>query len=813
MVYYELALPLNISHFYTYKCNAELERGCRVLVNFNNNLLTGFIWSKKELSSESKPYDIKEILEIIDTKPIISPDLLALAEWMKHYYLCSLGTIIMAMLPTAIQIQIAQEIRLSDEYLENQSPTDLTAQEQKLLNQLNGEEWINILSLREKLKNIPISRLIESLEEKGLLEIKRSFDSRIKKKYANFVIINNETPENPDLTSKQQEAWDQINQQVLLSSDQKSLPLASLANDFSYAIIKALRNKGLISIESREVKEQFPKSGITRNISDFVLTEEQQVAFSSIKDQIAKKEFQTFLIYGVTGSGKTEVYIRLIRECLINESNALILVPEIALTPQMEERFYNAFGENIAILHSHRNDRERWDEWKRIKRGECRIVLGARSAIFAPLKNIGIIIVDEEHESSYKQDKNPRYNARDLAVLRGKQNDAVVLLGSATPSLESWYNVQNNRYKLLKLTHRPLSISMPNVEVVDLKEEDGGSLLSDLLKEKILDRLEKKEQVILFQNRRGYASYVICITCGKIHRCPKCDVSLIYHSDTHLLQCHYCGYREKMFRKCPACGSYLLEFGIAGTQQLEKQLQILFPSARLLRMDADSTSGKESYHQMFKRMKEGTVDILFGTQMIAKGLDFANVTLVGVISADNSLNIPDFRATERTFQLLTQVAGRSGRGDRKGEVIIQTYNPRHYAILTAQKQDFDSFVTQELEARKNLLYPPFVRNARIVFSHNNELFLQEQMSSMKPFITSVKNYYQKGDKVTTDVSFDLLGPAPTPIHKVNNKFRYHIILKSDSVTHLLNAVQYLQNNIRISKAVKMDIDVDPASLM
>ncbi len=814
MYYYDLALPLNINQLYTYRCNTQLERGCRVLVNFNNNHLTGFIWSESAKPESSKESKYKDVLEIIDNRPLLSKDLLNLAEWMSNYYLCSLGTVIMAMLPTAIQIQIALEVRLKP----SDSQTKLSVAEKRILEHLSQAEWLNISRLRESLQNLPLYKHLERLEELGLIEVKRIYDNKIKKKYANFIFINYPVADTSELTAKQRQAWEmieQINRDERIGDNDSEvvIPLARLAEHFSYSIIKALRNKELIRIEPREVKESLERSVKARQMSNLSLTEEQRLAFTTIKTELEQRIFRTFLLYGVTGSGKTEVYIRLIKECLSQTRNALILVPEIALTPQMEERFYNAFGENIAILHSHRNERERWEEWKRIKRGECRIVLGARSAVFAPLENIGIIIVDEEHEGSYKQDKNPRYNARDLAVFRGKQNNATVVLGSATPSLESWYNVERNKYELLKLTHRPLQIPMPRVIILDMKEEEEGTLLSELLKEKILDRLERKEQVILFQNRRGYASYVICLACGNIHRCPHCDVSLIYHSEDNLLMCHYCGHRERMYRKCPECGSYVLEFGKAGTQQLEQQLQILFPSARLLRMDADTTSGKDSYNRMFRRMREGSVDILFGTQMIAKGLDFANVTLVGVISADNSLNIPDFRSTERTFQLLTQVAGRSGRGSRVGEVIIQTYNPEHYAIVYAQQQDFDSFVREELETRKALRYPPYVRNARIVFSHNNEAYLKTEVKSVRPLINTLKKHYDNKANLPDCNIFDILGPVATPIHRINNRFRYHIIIKSDSVKHLLSGVQFLINNLKLSKSIKLEIDIDPTSLM
>ncbi|MCB5230953.1 MAG: primosomal protein N', partial [Candidatus Cloacimonas sp.] len=697
MYYYSVALPLNISQLYTYKSTTKLTKGCRVLVNFNNNFVTGFVWEEHKLSDKEKNSQYKEIYEIIEEKPLLSEELLSLAYWISNYYFCSLGTVISAMLPTAIQIQIVQEVRKIKETSDISDQLDEI--ETKILDILHFEHWESVDELKKELKGVPLHKLLEQLEEKEIIEIKRTYDAKIKKKFANFIIPNEEIKETPELTPKQTEAWQLIQDKLsqIDNPQNKALPLARVADHVSYAIIKALKEKQLIFVEPREVKEMEQDRSLSKKETTLTLSKEQEIAIDSVKKQLLQRKFMPFLLYGVTGSGKTEVYIRLIRETLALSRTALILVPEIALTPQMEERFYNAFGENIAILHSHRNERERWEEWKRIKKGDCRIVLGARSAIFAPLENIGIIIVDEEHEGSYKQDNNPRYNARDIAVMRGKQNKAAVLLGSATPSLESWQNALNNKYQLLQLTHRPLNIPMPVVSIVDLKEDDSENLISDILKTKILERLKRNEQIILLQNRRGYASYVLCTSCGHIHRCPNCDVSLIYHSSEHKLMCHYCGYSEALIRKCATCGSYILEYGSAGTQQLEKQLAILFPTARLLRMDADTVRGKESYNSMFQRMNEGTVDILFGTQMIAKGLDFAQVTLVGVINADNSLNIPDFRASERTFQLLTQVAGRSGRGDKKGEVVIQTYNPEHYAILTANKQDFDSFVSQELE--------------------------------------------------------------------------------------------------------------------
>jgi primosomal protein N' (replication factor Y) (superfamily II helicase) len=677
---------------------------------------------------------------------------------------------------------------------------------------LKEEIWLDFEVLKKQLPKLPLYSLTEKCESLGLIEVKRVYDQKLKKKFANFITINDVKEPIPKLTNKQEDAWQAI------KSKNSSFPLALIADQFSYAIIKALRNKNLISITAKEVTSE-EKTDLSQQVipKKIILTAEQENAIKTISENIGNRVFQTYLLYGVTGSGKTEVYLDLIKKVLSQEQTALVLVPEIALTPQMEERFFGVFGEKIAILHSHRNDRERWDEWRRIKEGRCRIVLGARSAIFAPLQNIGIIIVDEEHESSYKQENSPRYNARDLAVLRGKMVDATVVLGSATPSMESWQNVQTSKYQKITLSSRPHNYNMPVVNIVDLKDEDHNTLISDQLKEKILNRLEKKEQIILLQNRRGFASFVICTACGHIHKCPKCDISLIYHSSDHRLVCHYCGHSETMIRKCPDCGSYILEYGTAGTQQLEKQLKILFPKASMLRMDADTVTRKDSYASMFRRMREGSVDILFGTQMIAKGLDFAKVTLVGVISADNSLNIPDYRSSERTFQLLTQVAGRSGRGDYAGEVVIQTYNPDHYAVSSALEQDFSKFARTEMELREVLFYPPYAKIVRVLFSHKNEEFLAAEMIKIKPLTGKILQFYcnpaQANKSDGKSQSVRILGPVPAPVHRINDRFRYHLIVKTTSVTELQHIVSYLISNMKISKSIKIDTDIDPASLL
>jgi primosomal protein N' (replication factor Y) len=415
--------------------------------------------------------------------------------------------------------------------------------------------------------------------------------------------------------------------------------------------------------------------------------------------------------------------------------------------------------------------------------------------------------VDEEHETTYKQDNTPRYNGRDVAIVRAQMSKAVVVLGSATPSLESWYNAQEGKYQLLQLTRRPSNIKLPSVRIINIcKEKDQKSLISGLLREKIVQKMEAKEQMILFQNRRGHSSFVQCISCGKLFTCKSCEISLNFHSQFQQLICHYCGSTINMPRTCPDCGSYLFQFGAAGTQQVEKQLHILFPTARVLRMDSDSARKKDSYDSMYDRMRNGNVDILLGTQMIAKGLDFANVTLVGVVLADISLNIPDFRAAERTFQLLTQVAGRSGRGDKPGEVIIQTYNPEHYAIKHATKQDYVSFAEKELILRKALKYPPYYRFARFLFTHKNDKFLKEQVMKNTAIIEKLQNS-------NNEKKLQILGPTPAPMIKLQNKFRYHLIIKADSVQLLSKTVNYLKKKLKLSSTIKISIDIDPYNLM
>lgn len=793
MNFYQIALPLKIDQLYTYKTNFVTTKGCRVVVPFHNTIITGIVWAvDKDIDSKIK---YREIYEIVDEQPLLTGNILKLAEWISRYYFCSIGKILAAMLPSAFNVQIQLEIRKT----KTEKSLELDPDAEAVLSRIHTDNWLDITQLKKDLNVKGLYSLLENLEDQKLIEINRTFDQKIKKKFQNFIIIN-DIDELPKLTEKQQKCLTKI------KSIGVEVALAKVASEFSYSIIKSLRNKGILRLESREVKKTFRFNKDNINTVKINLTTEQKEVVNRIEFFIGKSQFKTFLLHGITGSGKTEVYIRSIKKVLNSGKTALMLVPEISLTPQMVGRLLGVFGDNIAILHSHLNDREKWEEWKKISKGESSIVVGARSAIFAPLKNIGVIIVDEEHETSYKQESAPRYNGRDLAVLRAQFESCICILGSATPSLESWNNVIKEKFEKLELRNRPSTSILPEVKIIDLKkEEDSKSYFSKYLLKKMEDTLSKGEQIILFQNRRGHSSFVQCVSCGEVFNCKNCDISMNYHSYSQELVCHYCGNKQAMPRKCPKCGSYHFIFGSPGTQQIETSLKILFPEAVIKRMDSDSTQKKDSYDNMYQRMHSGDIDILLGTQMIAKGLDFHNVTLVGVISADISLNIPDFRAAERTFQLLTQVAGRSGRGLKSGEVIIQTYNPDHYSIGYALDHDFLNFSVEELNLRKELKYPPIWKLARLVFSHKQEEQIEKSLKKNNSL------WLEIGRAFCDDVI--LMGPLPAPLPKIQGLYRYHLIIKASSYDVLNKSLRYIKENIRLLSTIKFVIDVDPLSLL
>ena len=574
--------------------------------------------------------------------------------------------------------------------------------------------------------------------------------------------------------------------------------------------INSLVKNGYIKIEKQKIDRNplaLKKVNINKKLQ---LTDEQEKAFMKISKSIEKNIFEQFLLYGVTGSGKTEIYMQLIEKILNSGKTAIMLVPEISLTPQMIDRFIGRFGkETLAVLHSRLSIGERHDEWVRIKTGKAKIVIGARSAIFAPLENIGIIIIDEEHDSSYKSETNPRYNAKEIAEEISKKNKNVLLLGSATPDINTFYKAKNKEIKLLKLTKRANDSKLPDVEIVDLKTElasGNKSMISEKLHNEIGKNLENKKQTILFLNRRGYSTFIMCRECGYTLKCPNCNISLTYHSYEKKLKCHYCGHEESPVKICPNCKSDKIRYFGTGTQKLEQEIKKIFPNATTIRMDVDTVTKKNSHEEILNKFKNDNIDILIGTQMVVKGHHFPNVTLVGVIAADSSLNIDDYRANERTFQILTQVAGRAGRENSDGKVIIQTYNPDNFCIECARKQDYDLFYKTEIELRRQLIYPPFCDIIVVGFSGTDE----KEVIDLSKLVHNVLkiNLEKYGIKI-----FDI---APAPIDKIQNKYRWRFIAKgkvTDEVTIVINKCLSKIYDLNKFKNTNLYIDVNPNNMM
>ena len=580
--------------------------------------------------------------------------------------------------------------------------------------------------------------------------------------------------------------------------------------DCSRAIVNTLIKNEYLELVEKRVERNPLNSKEVNNTKKLKLTDEQQEAFNKVSDSIDNNKYEQFLLYGVTGSGKTEVYLQLIDKVIKKDKSAILLVPEISLTPQMLERFISRFGkETIAVLHSKLSIGERHDEWERIKEEKAKIIIGARSAIFAPVKKLGIIIIDEEHDSSYKSEASPKYNAKEVAKKIAKEEKIPLLLGSATPDLITFYNAkETKKITLLELTKRANNSNLPKVEIVDLKQElanGNRSMLSRDLYEAIEKNLNDKLQTILFLNRRGYSTFIMCRNCGYTVKCKNCNISMTYHSYENKLKCHYCGYEEKLVKTCPECGSDKIRYFGTGTQKLEQEIHKQFPNAKTIRMDVDTVTKKNSHEEILNKFKNEDIDILIGTQMVVKGHHFPKVTLVGVIAADSSLNIDDYRATERTFQILTQVAGRAGRENLPGKVIIQSYNPENFSIQNAQKQNYEEFYETEIALRKQLKYPPF---CDIIIIGFNSISEKE--------IIKVSNFaYEYLNKNLKTEEFKIFKPMPSPIDKIQNKYRWRIIIKgnmNEKANEVLNQLLkelYYKNY----KNIKITVDVNPNNMM
>ena len=763
-----------------------LEIGMRVHVPFGkaNRLIQGIVVALEEETTT----ELKEIVEVLDFTPVLNEEQLWLAEELRKSVFSYKISILKAMLPRFLNSSYDKILHAQPSLNEEDRLLIFGNIDQQHFSSLDKELQAKVMRLT---RQGAIQLEYQATDQK---HIKTEKWYRVDHEVLGQLVI-------PNRAKKKQ-----VLREVL--QDQTGIHLlADLKENFSREVIHYFIEQAALQIVEKEVSRSKAYFENVSATSALVLNEEQKVAVQAITQQIGHTG-KPFLLEGVTGSGKTEVYLQVIQEALSRSKTAIMLVPEISLTPQVTNRFISRFGKKVAILHSGLSNGEKYDEWRKVERGEAQVVVGARSAIFAPLKNIGAIIIDEEHEASYKQDSNPRYHARDVALLRAKYNQAVLVLGSATPSLESRARASKGVYHFLQLTKRANPhAQIPKVEIVDFRDYIGQNEASDftpVLLEAIKDRLEKKEQVVLMLNRRGYSSFVMCRECGTVDTCPNCDISLTLHMDTKSMNCHYCGFSKGIPHSCPNCSSRSIRYYGTGTQKAYDELVEAFPQARILRMDVDTTRKKGSHEQILKEFGGGEANILLGTQMIAKGLDFPNVTLVGVLNADTALNLPDFRSSERTFQLLTQVSGRAGRAEKAGQVIIQSYNPNHYAIAFAKNQDYEGFYAYEMRVRRQLAYPPYYFTVGITLSHKIE-----EVVIKKSY--EVLNILRSGlsDKV------QILGPTPKPIARTHNLYHYQLMIKYRFEDHLPDVLNQMLDwtQQKDNKDLRLSIDHEPQSFM
>ncbi|MDX5476250.1 MAG: primosomal protein N' [Bacillaceae bacterium] len=772
-----------------------IQPGMRVVVPFGPRYVQGFVVQIKSETSIEKTKPLKECLDIT---PVLTEELMNLAFWLKNQTLCFTISAFQVMLPAAMKAKYEKFLLAKDISL---LPFDV----QPLF------EKKSRIAFEELEKQIGFSSL-KKLVKEDALEVYYGVKEKGTKKTQKIIKMNVNKHE---LHLFQQSLPNQAKAQhklvsFLLEKDAKQFLLKDLLQEANVntQTIKTFVNKKIVTEVDEEVYRDPYENREFEKSKPLPLTTQQERAIKPILSTIENEQFASFVMFGVTGSGKTEVYMQSVDAVLKRGKEAIILVPEISLTPQMVNRFKSRFGNDVAVLHSGLGIGEKYDEWRKIHRKEVKVVVGARSAIFAPFENVGIIIIDEEHETSYKQEEMPRYHAKDVAMKRGEYHQCPVVLGSATPTLETFARASKGVYQLLTMDRRMSEQGMPTVDIIDMREElrEGNrSMFSRSLLEKLQERIEKKEQSVLFLNKRGYSSFVMCRDCGYVVECPHCDISLTYHRSSNQLKCHYCGYEQPVVSSCPSCDSDHFRFFGTGTQKVEEEITKLLPEARVIRMDVDTTSRKGSHEKLLDKFGKKEADILLGTQMIAKGLDFPDVTLVGVLTADTMLNLPDFRASEKTFQLLTQVSGRAGRHELPGEVIIQTYTPEHYAVKLASNHDYLAFYEKEMMMRKLHQYPPFYFTALVTVSH-------EQLPKVVTVTERITNYLQ----LNLSQNAIILGPVASPISRIKDKFRYQCIIKykqEPKLQEILKSIlekyqqQMAQDNLSIT------IDLNPYMLM
>jgi len=823
----EAAIPLNVHQTFTYRVPARLaefvQKGCRVIVPFGRQLLTAYIVEIHSTAEESGAAltDLKEIDEVLDSDPPITEEMIALTRWIADYYYAPWGEVLKACLPAGINIEAATVVTLTKAGADawEQTGARMVGRSSKwqLIERLKDSTEMALGELAKQFGRPRAGAIIRELERAGYVRIERRRQDpsvQVKRQLAvrRIPLTEDGSTTRRPLSGAQRRILEVLDRMV------DPPPLARLLEEAGTgaSVVRTLATKGYLEAFIREVRRD-PLAHLSRGEgiemtesgSALNLTREQAAAVAEIRAAISEKKYAAFLLHGVTGSGKTEVYMRSMRETLESGRTALMLVPEISLTPMFARRLKDHFGDAVAILHSSLSEGERLDEWNRLRRGEAKICIGARSAVFAPLQDPGLIVIDEEHEASYKQDESPRYHGRDTAIMRARLAAAVVVVGSATPSMESFQNSQSGKYRYLQLSHRIGNRALARVELVDMRQvftrHGKQQIFSDEMKAAITETTARGEQTIVLLNRRGFSSFSLCRSCGYTARCLNCDVTLTYHRQEDRLICHYCNHQDRVSPTCPECrGPYIFYIG-EGTEQIESLLKEIYPEMRIGRLDRDTTRRRGAFEKILSEFGMGEIDLLVGTQMIAKGHDFHNVTLVCVISVDAALGMPEIRGAERTFQLLTPVAGRAARGEKAGRVLIQSYHPEHYALQYASEQNYAKFYEHEIHYRREMRYPPFALLINLLVRHPE---LTKAAATAAELVRQLK-------VADSERLMRVLGPAPAPIGRIRGEHRLQILIKTRHRRETREALDKAMNGLRENgfDPRLVTIDTDPVSLM
>ena len=831
-VYAEVAVPVHVSSTFTYRLPVSMQHlaqpGSRIVVPFGRKFVTGYIVALREglrPGTSLQESDIKDARELLDVIPLVTPELLELTRWVSEYYLAPWGEVIKAALPPGISPTIEQFLSVTARgraELSESRPVDVQTIRQRLLQLLSESDEIGLAAVSNQFGSSQTTKVAREMERDGVVEIlQRPGSEFVRAKYQRRVRLVQtldgppvSPPLSPPLSALAGEGRKLSAAQLRVIEalrGHESLALSELlaTAEVSGSSVTTLQKRKIVEVFEERLRRDPLGDASFERAEDYQLTEAQESVLAKLDEPLRAHAYAPFLLHGVTGSGKTEVYIRAMRVALELGRSALMLVPEIALTPVFSRRLRMHFGDKVAIFHSSLSPGERFDEWTRVRNGEARIVIGTRSAVFAPTKDLGLVIVDEEHESTYRQQDSPHYNARDTAIVRAQKESAVVILGSATPSLETFHNASAGKYRYLELPDRLGKRPMAVAEIIDMREvfsrHRKPRIFSDELLQAIEETHNKKEQSIVLLNRRGYSSFVLCRSCGESIQCPNCDVTLTYHRSEKVIICHYCNHREAAPSKCPSCdGSFIYYVG-EGTQQIEEKLKKLFPSLRIARVDRDTTARRGAFERSLLDFGAGKIDMLVGTQILAKGHDFPNVTLVGVVSVDAGLALPDFRAAERTFQLLTQVAGRAGRGDRTGKVLIQTYHPYHYALRHASAQDYAGFYEEEIRHRQNHTYPPFVALASLLVHGTDIVRVRAEAVELRKEL----------DRANSERSARILGPAPAPLARLKGEYRVQLLIKCRNRLQLRKIIDDALKSLseRNLSLRSINVEIDPVSIM